>query len=354
MNYFRISTTKTDCCKDSKLLLKINKAHCDCGEINIFKQKDFYYQLQNGIYLQQIKFKFSKIELSKWYDLSNAETFKHIETLGLKPKNNLKKILEWAIENNFIDIVNYCVTNGIDINGYNGLAIKLASQLGKLEIVKLLIEKGATINIVNDPAVYAAVYNHIEVLNYLVKYGGNVSAMNNCAIIKSSEYGYFEIVKILLKHGADVQARNNEPLIRACSNGHLNVVKYLLKYGADIKTDNYDAINRAIIYGHLPIIKYVLDINNDIYVLLYSIKYSIISNELEILKYLIIRYREHSALIKDILICTSIYGSIKTIKCILENANIPKNIIKLAIYNAHTYNNNNVYEYLVVKELLNN
>jgi len=59
-------------------------------------------------------------------------------------------------------------------------------------------------------------------------------------IIACSE-GNLEIVKLLLDRGACIEAKNNDgdtPLIIACSGGHLEMVKLLLDRGACIEAKN--------------------------------------------------------------------------------------------------------------------
>ena len=88
-----------------------------------------------------------------------------------------------------------------------------ASQNGHLEIVKLLLEKGAD----------------VQGKDRWVK----------TPLHKASENGHLEIVKLLLEKGADVEAKNEwdeTPLYKASQNGHLEIVKLLLEKGANIES----------------------------------------------------------------------------------------------------------------------
>lgn len=60
----------------------------------------------------------------------------------------------------------------------------------------------------------------------------------NSALHEAALNGHLDIVKLLIEYGADVNIKSSEscsdtPLIDASANGHLNVVKYLLDHGAD-------------------------------------------------------------------------------------------------------------------------
>ncbi len=112
----------------------------------------------------------------------------------------------------------------------------LASFFGYLEIVTLLLTKGAKVNVAsrND--------QHVMPLH------SSVASRN------------IPISKVLLEHGADVNAKQQEdftPLLEAAHNGQLEMVELLLSYGADIhaKTaDGHNAIDMARTSGHESVV----------------------------------------------------------------------------------------------------
>jgi len=84
-----------------------------------------------------------------------------------------------------------------------------ASYAGRLDIVKLLIEAGADINIKN---------------NYGVT-----------SLMLASEGGYKEIVKLLIEASADINAKNifgDTALMYAYENNHKEIIDLLKRYGA--------------------------------------------------------------------------------------------------------------------------
>ena len=87
---------------------------------------------------------------------------------------------------------------------------------GHTETVKLLLDKGADVNMKTDNGY--------------------------TALIEASENGHIEIVKLLLDKGADVNAKDNggnTPLILASMCGRIEVVSMLLENGADVNATTY-------------------------------------------------------------------------------------------------------------------
>ena len=87
----------------------------------------------------------------------------------------------------------------------------IASQNGRLEGVRVLLERGADINKAD---------NHGET-----------------PLLKASRNGHLNVVRVLLAGGADINKADNNgitPLWIASSLGRVNVVKLLLREGADI------------------------------------------------------------------------------------------------------------------------
>jgi len=80
-----------------------------------------------------------------------------------------------------------------------------------------------------------------------------------------SQNGYIDIVKILLDYGADIEIKNIEgctPFWFAAAKGQTDVVRALLSAGADVNTQRIDgisAISFASQQGHIDVIKILID-----------------------------------------------------------------------------------------------
>ena len=73
-------------------------------------------------------------------------------------------------------------------------------------------------------------------------------------LIKSAREGELEVVRLLLDRGADVHAKNDDALQWAAYNDHLEVVRLLLDRGADVHSMNDDALQWAAEMGHLEVV----------------------------------------------------------------------------------------------------
>ena len=165
---------------------------------------------------------------SKFQDAcSNGNTKSCLEFLinhskELDPKAiNEKEILLLAVKNDYTEIATELLKLNLDVNIQNSKGetpLSIASKLGNLAIVNLLLENGAKINIKDSE--YGETPLHKAVWN------GNV-----------------EIVGKLLANGANGNIKDNQegwtPLHVAVYTNNLKVIKKLLKYraGIDVKDD---------------------------------------------------------------------------------------------------------------------
>ncbi len=122
-----------------------------------------------------------------------------------------------------------------------------AAKRGKLEAVKLLIERGAAVNAVESdvgftPLHVAAEHKHPEVVRYLISKGADIHARNKWRqtplwqVSWQTWHGDAEIAEILLQSGADPNTADHKgitPLIMAARGGYTEFVDLLLRSGAD-------------------------------------------------------------------------------------------------------------------------
>jgi ankyrin repeat protein len=149
-------------------------------------------------------------ELDKKFYPSEEEIFR---------ETNQKDFFESVFANNLLD-VKVAIDRGADINKImdecERTALMIASQDKQLEMVKLLVENGANINIENE-------YNY-------------------SALMYAIYSGKLKIVKYLVEHGADINIKgidNYKPLSLASHYGNLDIVKYLI----EVNKDNYTNID---------------------------------------------------------------------------------------------------------------
>jgi ankyrin repeat protein len=128
-----------------------------------------------------------------------------------------------------------------------------AAANGHLDVVKLLIENGADVNLKGEawygPLHAAAAKGHIEVVKILLENGADVNIFHqNKPLHNAAMNGHIEVAEILLANGADINAKGTDeaaPLHTAVSNNQLAMVKWLLSKGANV--------NPIAAYGCTPL-----------------------------------------------------------------------------------------------------
>mmetsp|Transcript_18560 Transcript_18560/g.42869 ORF Transcript_18560/g.42869 Transcript_18560/m.42869 type:complete len:1721 (-) Transcript_18560:138-5300(-) len=128
----------------------------------------------------------------------------------------------------------------------------MATHEGSMQVLELLLEKGADGNACNKwretPLLIAANNGHKAAVEALLKHGADPSLCSEAgwsALTFAAHKGYGDIVELLLDDGAPVNCRVTEdsstPLHKACAGskpGHLDAVKLLLESNADVHALN--------------------------------------------------------------------------------------------------------------------
>ena len=161
-------------------------------------------------------------------------------------------------------------TNALNSKGESLLF--LAAGNGHVEVVKILLDKGATIDAeINDwtALLIAAQNGHVEVVKNLLDKGAAIDAKTTygeTALHSATHaHGHVEVVKILLDKGAAIDAEGNDgqtALHNAAEEGHVEVVKILLDKGAAIDaqvSDGRAALHLASVNEHFEVVKILLD-----------------------------------------------------------------------------------------------
>jgi len=246
--------------------------HCSIGGL-YFATLDHIHEFFNyGIHLRvielpvedrefkmvkdEIKFRANKIILKDKYLLSDIETQKKFNL-------NVNGTFQWASENGHLEVVKLLVEKGADIHADNDNALRWASKNGHLEVVEFLVEKGADIHANNDGALkWASKNGYLEVVEFLVEKGADIHANNDCSLRQASANGRLEVVEFLVEKGADIHADNDGALKWASGNGHLEVVKFLVEKGANIHANNNYALRLAYTYVRLEVVKFLEGLKN--------------------------------------------------------------------------------------------
>jgi ankyrin repeat domain-containing protein 17 len=138
----------------------------------------------------------------------------------------------------------------------NLFLVTLACAGGFLDVAKILISNGASVNLgQSTPLMEASQEGHVELVQYLIQNNadvnqttpagetGNVYCLGffahskfsiNLALAYACESGHTEVAEILLNSGAHIDQTENEgrtPLMKAARAGHICTIRYLITKG---------------------------------------------------------------------------------------------------------------------------
>ncbi len=155
-----------------------------------------------------------------------------------------------AVNDEDVDRVRELLAGGEDVNGkdenYDDITpLFVAVETGNLEIVKLLLDFGAKVNVRSaekqTPLMRLDYDATAELVDLLVSHGAKVNLTdneNNTALIIGTDNGIKpEVVEALIRAGADVRVANKEgitALMNAADRDNLESVQLLVTAGADV------------------------------------------------------------------------------------------------------------------------
>lgn len=157
------------------------------------------------------------------------------------------------------------------------MSIHTAARGGNLAEIKKQLARGTNPNSKtfwyrDTPLIVAAAYGHTEVVKLLLDKGAHVNMGNEggeTALHYAARHGHTKVMQILLEHGADPDGKGTgcgTPLQWAVRGGQPQSVKTLLDYGVDINqrgTDGETALSTAV--SHYPdMISFLISLGADV------------------------------------------------------------------------------------------
>ncbi|MFK4752738.1 ankyrin repeat domain-containing protein [Oceanobacter antarcticus] len=144
--------------------------------------------------------------------------------------------------------------NRYELEGNIGSAqytpLLLACELGDIEIVKSLVNKGANYNIRDSdgysPLMLSLLHEHENITLYLLEHEIEIDEPNNKSfteLMLSCRVGNVIAAEMLLAKSADIDKTNDRkdtPIMIASYSGHYDIVELLIKNGARLKEVNSD------------------------------------------------------------------------------------------------------------------
>ncbi|XP_071150272.1 ankyrin repeat domain-containing protein 50-like [Mytilus edulis] len=160
----------------------------------------------------------------------------------------------------FDDEVNKC-------NNYNELPLKKAGEHGHVEIVKMLLDRGAECNNVDprteSPAMKTCENGHTEIVKMLFDKGADCNIYSDCSpVMKAFMRGHIEIVEFLLDNRADCDDNGLSSILFVCEHGITEMLQIMVDKGVGCNTcDRFDEypLTYACIGGHTEIVQMLSD-----------------------------------------------------------------------------------------------
>jgi len=160
---------------------------------------------------------------------------------------------------------------------YGNTALLSSVRYGRDRLIKILLAKGADINVQNNDEetalIRAIIYNKTSIALELIDLGADLklkTEYGNDALLIAIRKGSTKIVKKLLKNGADINTQNNDdetPLIRAIYNDETSIALELIEQGAFINIKDING-NTALLLaagkGNTRVVKKLLEKGADI------------------------------------------------------------------------------------------
>ncbi len=150
--------------------------------------------------------------------------------------------LHYACEFGHYDVVKLLIDKGADVNlpgRKRKYGIMFAAENDYYNIVKLLIESGAS-NVRSDafrrsPLIFAVMNGNVEIASYLLSKGAQYDkgdSSENSPLHYACAYGYYEMIDLLLEAGADLNQKNSwnlTPLLVALHKNHYRCIDIMIQ-----------------------------------------------------------------------------------------------------------------------------
>jgi len=216
-----------------------------------------------------------------------------------------------------------------------------AAREGRVEVIKLLLERGAYPNAWDNgdktPLHYAAERGDVEIVRLLLEKGADLNArdyMGQTPLHEATKNGHVDVVKLLLEHGANPNIRDEEsmtptPLHYATERGDMKIVELLLEHGANPNalafadwrkvTPLYYAAEK----GYIEIVRLLVRRGANIGIDKSPLYVATAKGHVHVVEFLLQQVADPSTVVNDLLITASGYGSTEVVRLLLERGANP-------------------------------
>ena len=130
-----------------------------------------------------------------------------------------------AAQTGNIDVLKFCLENGIDIHSHNDLALRKAKENGQVETVIFLLKNGANINVFcnDDKLRFSSAIGDYKTVNELLQKNSCSRNAKTYAMYNAIFYGHTSITKLLLDNGVSPTDNNGAILkvLKLCKSDEI-------------------------------------------------------------------------------------------------------------------------------------
>lgn len=206
---------------------------------------------------------------------NNQEVIEALEKKGAQElfmsENDMRKLTDEfyeAIRFDEIEKVRTMIEDGFNVNRKNKLgasALGFCATFGRLEIAKLLVEKGANVNLregsFDAPPLFSAIsQSYLNIASFLIEKGTDLDKQDNrgyTVLMMSIMNGHYDLAKKLIRKGANVNLRDNKGetalMFAVRYEKTEEIMESLIEAGADVNLKNYDGKTAIMLAEYLGI-----------------------------------------------------------------------------------------------------
>lgn len=163
----------------------------------------------------------------------------HGADLELRSKKKAMTVLAWCAAESVIDSMEYLLLHGADLEargewGFTPLMVAIARE--SIASIAYLVEKGAVINVsgVDHPVMLAIEIGRLDIVKLLIEHGADLThrdGKGRTYLHYAAVKGSLPLVKYFLKIGLSLNDRGddgNTVLLEAAENNRLDIVTYII------------------------------------------------------------------------------------------------------------------------------
>ena len=310
-------------------------------QIIIFKKINFdihrfdIFNIDNSIILKK-----NNILVDNIIDLHDKYFLEYLIKCGLNINNFKNDLLIWASQIGYIDIVKLLLKIGADVFYNNCKAITVASKYGHEEIVGILYRSDYSHKIKEKCVILAVKYDNIFIVEYFKYRGYNLAYNDNFALRISIRYNNIGIAHYLSNYdhncgknvdiilGMCVQENNIEiydTYLTFCNKISKNLICLLCQtenlnfFNSTYKNNNIDIdllIKYSIIYDNIDIFEKIYDDNmtRDLYILICE------NNSIKIFNFIVKNDNRYLIYVDQLILATIRNDNVEIFRYLINNS----------------------------------